>query len=88
MEPGIYVERTWEQKRGAAVDIENMCLESGVDNRDNPDSLYETCVCCHKRLKIPRNQEIEFRSFYIEGAGQLCYDCYQELYRKNSVQTQ
>ena len=28
------------------------------------------------------NEEIEFRPFYIEGAGQLCYDCYHELYTK------
>ena len=49
---------------------------------------YERCVSCRKRVDIPEDMDIEFRSFYIEGAGQLCYDCYQELYRKNSVQTQ
>lgn len=46
------------------------------------DNKYETCVCCYKKIKIFKNEEIEFRPFYIEGAGQLCYDCYHELYTK------
>lgn len=42
---------------------------------------YEHCVRCHKQLNIPVEMEIDIRPFYIEGAGQLCYDCYQEIYR-------
>lgn len=41
---------------------------------------YEICVCCHKKINITKNEELDFRSFYIEGAGQLCYDCYHQLY--------
>lgn len=63
---------------GETVDIENERFTTDINNREN---LYEICVCCQKRLEIPRNQDIEFRPYYIEGAGQLCYDCYQELYR-------
>ncbi len=69
------------------MDIKKACLTSDIDNRENKENPYEICVCCHKQLKIPRNQEIAFRPFYIEGAGQLCYDCYQELYRGNYIQT-
>lgn len=46
----------------------------------NYKDRYETCICCHKRVDISIDQDIEFRPFYVEGAGQLCYDCYQELY--------
>lgn len=46
----------------------------------NEDAKYESCVCCHKPTNIAKNKDIEFRPFYIEGAGQLCYDCYHELY--------
>lgn len=52
--------------------------EGGQDRKDR----CERCVCCHKKLDIPKDKAIEFRPFYIEGAGQLCYDCYHELYRK------
>lgn len=41
---------------------------------------FEICVCCHKKLDIPVSTPVEFRDFYVEGAGQLCYDCYQEIY--------
>lgn len=42
---------------------------------------YEKCVCCHAQLNVPLKMMIDVRSFYIEGAGQLCYDCYHKLYK-------
>lgn len=41
---------------------------------------FERCVCCHKKLNIPVNQPVEYRAFYIVGAGQLCCDCWREIY--------
>ncbi|NBI70631.1 hypothetical protein D3Z50_06085 [Clostridiaceae bacterium] len=74
-----------------AVKIDRHGLEQTIekDSRkrakgQNLDKKFEKCICCHKRLNIPMNMEIEFRSFYIEGAGQLCYNCYQELYVRKS----
>lgn len=43
---------------------------------------FEICVCCRKKLDIPADMELDFRPFYIEGSGQLCYDCYHEIYGK------
>lgn len=40
----------------------------------------ECCIRCHKHLNIPVELEIDYRPFYVEGAGQLCYDCYHEIY--------
>ena len=42
---------------------------------------FEICVRCHKQLQIPVDLEIDYRSCYVEGAGQLCYDCYHEIYK-------
>lgn len=55
--------------------------ENGDGGQDiSQDADYEICVCCHKKVKILKNKDIGLRSCYIEGAGQLCYDCYHELY--------
>lgn len=42
---------------------------------------FETCVCCHKQLPISVDEPIDYRAFYVEGAGQLCYDCYHKIYK-------
>lgn len=44
------------------------------------DIRYEKCVCCKKMTKVLKKTNVELRSFYVEGAGQLCYDCYKGLY--------
>jgi hypothetical protein len=43
----------------------------------------ERCVCCRRQVDIRKDTDIEFRPFYVEGAGQLCYDCYSELYGRS-----
>ena len=62
------------------MDADNRSPMSDASIEKHQNNKYEECVCCHKRLDICRNEKIEFRPFYIEGAGQLCYDCYHELY--------
>ena len=58
-----------------------MVGETGREERvKKRGDVYEQCVFCHRRLDIPKDMDIELRPFYIEGAGQLCYDCYSELY--------
>lgn len=41
----------------------------------------EKCVVCKKSLKIKKNERIDKRKYYIEGAGQLCEQCYNKLYK-------
>ena len=36
---------------------------------------FETCVSCGKLTNVKITDNIEFRSGYIEGAGQLCLEC-------------
>jgi hypothetical protein len=40
----------------------------------------EKCILCEEQTNVPINQNIENRSFYVEGAGQLCESCYNKIY--------
>ena len=40
---------------------------------------FEKCVFCGKTTNVPVGTPIELRTNYIEGAGQLCARCMQEL---------
>ncbi len=37
----------------------------------------EICILCGKETTVDVNTHIDFRTGYIEGAGQLCVECYQ-----------
>lgn len=45
-----------------------------------PQDKYERCVLCGAMTDIPCSEHIDLRYGYVEGAGQLCRSCYQELY--------
>lgn len=38
----------------------------------------EKCILCGNETTVDVNTHVDFRTGYIEGAGQLCYDCYQK----------
>lgn len=40
----------------------------------------EKCIRCGKETPYDINTPITVRRYYIEGSGQLCPLCYQELY--------
>lgn len=44
------------------------------------EKQYEQCVLCRKITDIPIELAIDYRAFYLEGAGQLCYNCFKKLY--------
>jgi len=45
------------------------------------DSGMEVCVSCGAQTKVPRTTHIDMRHYYVEGAGQLCNDCGEKLYK-------
>ena len=47
--------------------------------REITNSGYERCVLCNKMTAVPQNLNIDLRQGYIEGAGQLCKQCFCEL---------
>ena len=42
--------------------------------------MYELCIRCNKPTPYHPNTPITLRRYYVEGSGQLCPLCYQELY--------
>lgn len=50
-----------------------------------PSSEKDRCVLCWGETEYSKNTPIEDRQFYIEGAGQLCEECYRK-YRYCSEQ--
>jgi len=54
----------------------------------NKEKEMEKCVLCHKELNIPRETPIQNREHYIEGCGQLCYECYRDTYSNAANATQ
>ena len=50
----------------------------------------EYCILCGKLTETAKEQPLSERKYYIEGAGQLCRECYQAIYvlrdNKNMVQ--
>ena len=36
----------------------------------------EICILCGKETTVDINTHIDYRTGYIEGAGQLCTECY------------
>ena len=44
----------------------------------------EKCVTCQEDTGEPKDIPIAFRKYYVEGAGQLCKNCYNSTYGKRN----
>jgi hypothetical protein len=42
------------------------------------EDLYEDCILCGVKTTTLKTTHIDFRTGYIEGAGQLCRECYMK----------
>ena len=42
--------------------------------------MIEKCIRCGKPTPYDINYSVDQRKYYIDGSGQLCSLCYQELY--------
>ena len=42
--------------------------------------MKDNCVTCNKETLYRIDDPIDMRIGYIEGAGQLCLDCFAEIY--------
>ena len=42
--------------------------------------MKDKCVNCGEKSIYDKEEHIDFRVGYIEGAGQLCLDCYGKIY--------
>lgn len=42
----------------------------------------DRCVLCTKETLYKISTHIDLRDFYVEGAGQLCRECWNQIYEK------
>ena len=42
--------------------------------------MKELCVRCGKETEYDINTPVTVRRYYIEGSGQVCEACFQDLY--------
>jgi hypothetical protein len=49
---------------------------------ENKNLGTEKCISCGKDTGISVNTHVDFRKGYVEGAGQLCSECFKETYQK------
>jgi len=42
--------------------------------------MKDKCVSCKKETLYDKTDHVDFRLGYVEGAGQLCLDCYEMIY--------
>jgi hypothetical protein len=54
---------------------------------ENKEIKTEICVSCGLNTHVDKKIDISVRIHYIEGAGQLCKDCYDNIFKgvKNDV---
>lgn len=56
----------------------------GAENSKKLNNENDTCVCCDCDTGIPKTMPISKRQNYIIGAGQLCNNCYVNLYIRHN----
>ena len=42
--------------------------------------MKDNCVLCGEQTPYEKTEHIDNRYHYVEGAGQLCKECYNETY--------
>ena len=60
-----------------------MKKDKSKESDKQQDTTYETCVVCRQETDVKKDTPIKDRYHYVEGSGQLCSDCYYEVYIKN-----
>jgi len=48
--------------------------------------MKDKCVCCKTDSIFDLKEHIKFRIGYIRGVGQLCLECYDEIYFKSKTE--
>jgi hypothetical protein len=47
----------------------------------------ETCVLCRCIVDVDVSTPIDFRDFYVEGAGQMCQPCFEKTYKDEKLES-
>lgn len=55
-------------------------MDRQINLEEKNNEQREQCVMCKSETEYFCNQPITERQYYIEGAGQLCRQCYYKIY--------
>lgn len=56
-----------------------------LENNDFKVEHYEQCVVCNVDTGVPIDLHVDYRDYYIDGAGQLCKDCFSNINEKKYI---
>lgn len=62
-------------------------FNANVNLGGKTNSIFETCICCGKLTDVRRDTPVDARTCYIDGAGQLARDCYENIYGPSPTRT-
>ncbi len=48
------------------------------------DVNLDKCTLCKEPTPYSESTSVEYRQYYVEGAGQLCKECYSKVYNTKS----
>ena len=52
-----------------------------MEKSETKDDLqFDLCVLCERETPYLIKDHIDQRNYYIEGAGQLCEECFHRIY--------
>jgi hypothetical protein len=44
------------------------------------DTPTERCILCGIQTSVPVSTDVSLRNNYVDGAGQMCFLCFDEVY--------
>ena len=65
-----------EQHVPLTIDENGNVTKVGTQLEFIPNDIYEDCILCGEKTTTLKTTHVDFRTGYIEGAGQLCRDCH------------
>lgn len=69
---------------GIRVPVRGKQMKAGREKKSHTAvRKKECCILCGKLTEIMKDCPVSERAYYLEGAGQLCRKCYQELYMQH-----
>jgi hypothetical protein len=45
----------------------------------------EKCILCDIETSIDRSTHIDYRHYYVEGVGQLCKECWENIFPEEEL---
>lgn len=71
-------QRGWVQNHYDDEHVELIIGDDGLVKSIVRNDEYEVCAMCGDTVPYLKSTHIDLRNGYIEGAGQLCKDCYEK----------